>query len=145
MKSQIVIIFVIIIFLSAGKAQQKNSIEGAWDMLSQKVFWGDTTYSMEKDEANHQLKMMCDNHFTFVGQFVSNNDTSNMYGGGTYSLNNNVYTENCDYHAAKWLVGTSRSYEISVHSDTLVLKGPIGGGNHNGIKWSLIETYIRVH
>lgn len=145
MKSQLTLLFVIIIFISAVKAQQRNSIEGAWDMLSQKVFWGDTTYSMKKDDSNHQLKIIYDHHYLFVGQFVSHNDTTNMYGGGTYSLDNNIYTEKSEYHVAKWLIGTSRAYEVSVHNDTLIQKGLIKSGNHNGIKWSLIETYVRVH
>jgi hypothetical protein len=90
------------------------------------------------------MKLICDNHFAFVGRYVSGKDTTDNFGGGTYTLEGKNYTESIKYHVAKSLVGEVIPFEVEVRHDTLIQKGPRKIGNYKDTKWELYEVYVRM-
>lgn len=119
------------------------SIEGNWDLVSVKG-----NYSVEgkpvsmdavKDADNFDMKLIHDGYFMFTGQHVMEGEIAPAYGYGTYTYDNNVYTEKLIYHVAKEFIGTTLSYEMTVEGDTLIQKGPLE--EDSGMQF--VETYLR--
>ncbi len=144
MKNRMAILFVQILILAGCQSPRERLVEGTWRFVSGTSKVSDTT-SSEYDQAQYSgLKMIHDNHFVFVGRFTSGADTVDNYGGGTYTLDGDTYTESVRYHSAKALVEMTVPFEVHVHNDTLVQTGPLNTGAFKNSKWKLREVYVRV-
>jgi hypothetical protein len=121
-------------------SEKKNPLEGTWRLVAGTSKTADTTVDYTQMRYKG-LKMFCDNHFMFVGHSF---DTVDNYGGGSYTLDGNTYTEVVMYHAYRALVGDTISFDVQVNNDTLVQKGPRKIGKYRDAKWELTEVYHRV-
>lgn len=128
--------------------QSKAAFEGNWDLVSTAGIYPDgeggvVNASFKKDTNNNHMKLIHDNYFMFAGQETVDGVASPSYGYGTYTLDDNIYTEHIIYHIAKDAVGTSPSFEMIVDGDTLIQKGPLKTGDYKDVNWEVTETYIR--
>lgn len=94
----------------------------------------DTTVSYS--QANlFGMKMIADNQWAIFGQPLGDSDTLAYYGGGTYTLEGNIYTESIKYNIVKSRIGKLIPFEIEVRNDTLIQKGPPKTAESSGSKW----------
>jgi hypothetical protein len=120
-------------------SEKKDAIEGTWRLVSGTSKFSDTTYDYAK-MGYDGMKMFCDNHFMFVGRVVGNGDTTDNYGGGTFTMEGNISTEVLLYFPVRAMVGDTLSYEVRVSNDTLFQKGPRKIGKYKDSKWELYEV-----
>ncbi|WP_340114753.1 YybH family protein [Maribellus mangrovi] len=124
----------------------ESPIKGAWNLVEIKnINDGAVTNSFPNGNVQmQQVKIWTDGHFSFTGTYAMNNETSNNYGEGTYSLNGNIYTENIDYHVSEPLIGTSIKMHIEVKGNTLTQIYPVDdSGNYDENNYS-IEKYVKL-
>lgn len=124
------------------------SFEGNWELMSVEGTYPDgkggiVTANFTKDSGINQMKLIHDNFFMFSGQQTMDGDATPVYGYGTYTFENNVYTEHVICHVGEDAVGTSPSFEMTVDGDTLIQKGPIKIGDFKDADWEVTETYVR--
>lgn len=124
--------------------EQQLKLEGTWRLVSGTVKTADTTtYDFAKLHYDGIL-MIYENHFAFVGRYVRDGDTLDAYGGGTYTLEGNNYTESMDYHKDKQWIGETIPLVVSVRNDTLIQKGPRKIGKYEDANWELYDVYERI-
>jgi len=129
-------------------AGQILPFEGNWELVSTTGEYPDgnggrVKSSFEKDPDNFHMKLIHDNYFMFAGQETVDGDASASYGYGTYTLEDNVYTEHILFHVGEDAIGTSPSFEMTVDGDTLIQKGPLKIGDFKDVDWGITETYER--
>jgi hypothetical protein len=144
MKQIVVALTLLLSFVLLGCVSQiKSPMEGAWQLVSGTNKWGDTTYDYAK-MGYDGMKIWSDHRFIFVGRLVQNGKTMDNYGGGSFTLAGNNYTEVITYFPLKTMIGDTIPYEIQVNNDTLIQKGPLKIGKYRDTKWELYEVYHRL-
>jgi len=144
MKHMLIALTLLLCIALLGCAREKmNTLEGTWRLVAGTNKFADTTYDYAK-MGYDGIKMWCGNHFVFVGRVVRNGDTTNNYGGGTFTQEGNTYTEVISYFPVRTMVGDTISFEVQVKNDTLIQKGPLKTGKYRDTKWELYEVYERV-
>ena len=133
---------------TAAQSKQTNPFEGNWELLSTTGTYPDdkgglVNASFKKDSKNYHMKLIHNNYFMFTGQEMINGVETPSYGYGTYTFEDNIYTEHIIYHVAKDAIGTSPSFEMTVNGDTLVQKGPLKIGDFKDVNYEFTETYVR--
>jgi hypothetical protein len=124
-------------------AEKKDAIEGTWRMVSGTMKTPDTTFSYS--QANlFGMKMIVGKQWAIFGQPLGDGDTLAYYGGGTYTLEGNIYTESIKYNIMKSRVGRVIAFEVEVRNDTLIQKGPPQMAQYAGSQWELYEVWVRV-
>jgi hypothetical protein len=124
-------------------SEKKNAIEGTWRVVAGTMKTADTTISYS--QANlFGMKMIVDNQWAIFGQPLGDGDTLAYYGGGTYTLEGNIYTESIKYNIVKSRVGRTIPFEVEVRNDTLIQKGPPQTAQYGGSPWELYEVWVRV-
>ena len=124
-------------------SEKKNAIEGTWRVVAGTMKTADTTISYS--QANlFGMKMIVDNHWAIFGQPLGDGDTSAYYGGGTYTLEGNIYTESVKYNIVKSRVGRAIPFEVEVRNDTLIQKGPPKTAEYANSKWEIYEVWVRM-
>ena len=122
---------------------KKNAIEGTWRVIAGTMKTADTTTSYS--QANlFGMKMIVGNQWAIFGQPVGGGDTLAYYGGGTYTLEGNIYAESIKYNILKSRVGRTIAFEVEVRDDTLIQKGPPQAARDAGSSWELYEVWVRV-
>ena len=123
--------------------EEKNKLEGTWRLVSGWQKTADTI--VEYSQADyHGIKMICGGHWAILGRRVHDKDTLDNYGGGTYTLEGNNYTESIEYFVVKSSIGNIVPFEVEVRNDTLIQKGPRKIGEYAGCKWELNEVWVRM-
>ncbi len=105
---------------------------------------GDTTVTWYTKNISF-IKIIKDTHFAFLSHDPNKGkDSSAMYssGGGSYSLNDNQYTEHLEYCSDRQWEGNDFSFTITIHNDTLIQKG-IQKVADAGVGRLNIEKYVR--
>lgn len=144
MRRIVVVLFLLLplILLGCG-GEKKNAIEGTWRIVAGTMKTADTTISYS--EANlFGMKMIVDGQWAIFGQPLGGGDTLAYYGGGTYTLEGNVYTESIKYNILKSRVGRTIPFEVEVRNDSLIQKGPPMSAQSAPRKWELSEVWVRV-
>lgn len=143
MKSIFALLSIVILCLTGCETKQTDPFEGNWELVSVEgtvlVDGNPVSINMEKDKDNFGMKLIHDNYFMFSGQDFVGGASTPHYGYGTYTYENNVYTETVNYHFMKEVIGTTPAYEMTVTGDTLIQKGPLS----NDPDMQIIETYVR--
>jgi hypothetical protein len=126
MKKILALISVIVLFTIGCNKEKPNPIEGAWDM-TYAVKVADDTVSLKYpgDVEGNQMKMWSKEHFVFVGLFRQDTTELDSFGGGTYTLEGNIYKENIEYHVTRSIVGKTNQMYIRVSNDTLYQIWPV--------------------
>jgi hypothetical protein len=147
MKRIYIIVLALTIFMLSCQTKQTNPFEGNWELIHAEGTYGVggemIKINMNKDANNYGMKMIHDNYFMTLGQDIISGVLTANYGYGTYTLKDNIYTENIIYHVDKGSIGKSPSYEMTVKGDTLLQKGPLKIGEFKDINYEFTETYIR--
>ena len=121
----------------------KPPLEGTWEMTS-------ATWTVEGKEVTapsatislSQLKMYSKGHFLFVGHFKeSDKPARDNYGGGTYTLNGEDYTETILYHTLAGAVGSTLHFKLVVKGSTMTLTGPIVAEEQKSFRSQFTEVY----
>lgn len=122
------------------------AIMGAWKMVEVKnVVDGNVAYSYPNGNVDaRQVKIWSRGHFSFVGTFKADNQTSVNYGDGTYSFEGDIYTENIEFHVSEPLIGTSMKMKVVVNENTLTQIYPVDDdGNYDENNYTF-EKYMRL-
>lgn len=126
-------------------AEKHLPITGTWKLISGTLIEkGDTTVTWYTKNISF-IKIINDTHFAFLSHDLNKGkDSSAMYssGGGSYSLENNNYTEHLEYCSDRQWEGNDFSFTISIHNDTLIQKG-IEKVADAGVDRLNIEKYVR--
>jgi|GEM_PF-294816 len=121
-------------------------VKGAWKLMEYKnITDGSVAYSFPGSFEMGQIKIWTDNHFCFSGTYTINNETTDNYGGGTFTLDGgNIYSENIEFHTSKPMIGTSVKMLIEVKGNTLTQTYPVDdSGNFDENNYS-VEKYVRL-
>ncbi len=79
----------------------------------------------------------------FVGRYAMDGKAQDSYGGGTYTLDGQNYTETLRYHTNPGAVGQTLRFKLVVDGDTMTLTGPIGAEGQKALGNQLTEVYTR--
>ena len=105
---------------------------------------GKETASLPGTISGGQLKMYSPGYFVFVGRFKEGDKpASDNYGGGTYTLNGDDYSETIQYHTATGIVGKTLHFKLVIKGNTMTLTGPITPENQKDFGLQLVEVYVR--
>lgn len=132
--------------LNAFVEYQKPKIIGAWNLVSMKyVENGKVAYEYPSENVTGKdMKIWTGSHFSFNGKFKMSNETIENYGGGTYTLNGNIYEETVVYHGSKDLVGQTIKMLLEIKNDTLTQKWPVDADGNIDENNYYIEKYVRL-
>jgi hypothetical protein len=151
MKTIICSLLIILLFAAcnlAGKSENyqgnKNSIEGTWRLVSAMKTEKDSTFSTFNPKTK-MIKIINNSHFSFFNHDLNNGkDSTTVYfaGGGKYTLNDSLYTENLEYFSLREWENNKFDFIVKVQNDTLTQKG-IEKIEKLGIDRIIIEKYVR--
>lgn len=131
--------------VAADTPSTKGPLEGTWEMTSAK--WtenGKEMSSLPGTVSGSQLKMYSKGYFAFVGRFKEGDKpATDSYGGGTYTLNGEDYSETIQYHTVTGLVGRTLHFKLVIKGDTMTLMGPITAEDQKSLGGQLTEVYVR--
>ena len=68
------------------------------------------------------IKIISKKHFVFVNQDTSGEGSSG-FGGGTYSLEGDSYTEHIEFFASPDIIGKSFTFKSEVKGDQWIMSG----------------------
>ncbi len=93
------------------------------------------------------IKIINDTHLAFLQHNFSKGKDSSaavfVAGGGSYSLNDNLYTEHLEYCSAREREGNDFSFQIDIKNDTLIQSG-VEKAESAGVNRINIEKYIKM-
>jgi hypothetical protein len=124
--------------------KSSSELEGAWQLVYAKAVGSDSTASVFKlNYKGSQMKMWSKDHFSFVGQFQQKTAVLDNFGGGTFKLNGDRYTETYLYNAAEDDVELDVMMLLEIKNDTLIQTYPVDeNGKINPAAYN-IEKYVR--
>ncbi len=154
MKTKFGLILIATVFFSCGTEGVKdttkptrNPLAGTWRLITGTLIEkGDTTRTdYTKDKSF--IKIINDTHFAFLQHDLNKGKDSSgaefVAGGGTYSLNESLYTEHLEYCSAREWEGNDFPFTISINGDTLIQRG-IEKVESAGVNRINMEEYIRI-
>lgn len=121
-------------------------IRGTWRLTSATVVTGNDSLFTDYTKGVSMIKIINDSHFAFLRHDIdAPKDSSNHFdaGGGSYTLNGNIYIEHLDFYPNRNWEGNTFNFEVTVSNDTLIQKGreKVAG---EGVDREIIERYVRV-
>jgi len=143
MKKCIFVCFMIALIISSCQQQKSSKIEGAWKLVSIYAVVNDTVQTFPGFWKGAQMKMWSKDHFAFVGEFKSDTISEDSYGGGTYTLKDNLYDETILYHTYKSEVGKTIKMKLEIKNDTLYQTFPLKDDGTLDSSNYHTEKYIR--
>ncbi|WP_159522166.1 hypothetical protein [Sunxiuqinia indica] len=139
------LILLAVVFTLFGFSGSKSKLNGTWKLISQDLVRNGKSNVAILDEANGgQLKTWSDEYFMFVGSSFQGNQLQHSFGGGTYDLKKNVYSEEVQYHSVASFRGREVQQFLEIKGDTLYQIYPFGGIENYDKNNCNIEKYIRV-
>jgi hypothetical protein len=124
-------------------AEKRSPLEGCWELHSNKGIAEGKEYSLPGNVSGSQLKCYSKGHFLFVGQLTFEGAPRANYGGGSYSLKGEDYTETLIYHVASGAVGQTLRFKLVVKGETMTLTGPLDASGQKTLGNSFMEVYAR--
>ena len=118
---------------------------GTWKLITGTLIEkGDTSVTDYTKERSF-IKIINDTHFAFLHHDLNKGKDSAVFvaGGGSYSLNDNTYTEHLEYCSAREWEENDFTFTIAIDNDTLVQSG-IEKIESAGVDRVNIERYVRV-
>jgi hypothetical protein len=144
MKASFLCCLMIAMIIGGCKQEQPSKLEGAWNLVYLKSVAADTVqYKIPGDYTISDFKMWSKDHFSFVGIYKKDTISKNAYGGGTYTLDGNRYTENIIYHVDNTIVGTTAKMIIEIKNDTLYQTWPADANWKIDSSNYRIEKYVK--
>lgn len=124
-----------------------NPLPGTWKLLSGTLIEkGDTTTTDYTKDVSF-IKIINATHFAFLNHDLKKgtDSTKASYssGGGTYTLNDSIYTEHLEYCNARNWEGNDFTFTVTLKGDTLIQQG-IEKIDSEGVNRINIEKYVKV-
>ncbi len=139
------LVFVFLLGCTTSTVEEKNPIEGTWEMISGKLSDPDTTYLFPVTDYDRHIMMNSRTHTLWIRQ-----DTSRQvavgFGGGKYTLEGDKYTELIETFFNPKCIGKWFTSTMEVKGDTLIQSGiwpakQYGIGEHD---MELYEVFKRI-
>lgn len=141
LKSFLLIIATIALF---GFKTEKPKLNGTWKIVSEEIVRNGESTFLIKNDNNKGLKTWSDEYFMFVSSSVSGSQISSTFGGGTYELSGNDYTENIEYHVAPNYRGITLKLNLEIKGDTVIQIYPCDDSFYYDKNNCNIQKYVRV-
>ena len=140
----IAIVFVLVVACSQKPKTPPH--HGAWKLVQAQGIKGDSVRTtFPTIWQGDQIKMWSEDYYIYVGKWKSNNREGDIFGGGTYTLDDKDYTEYIQYEFEKQYVGkVNKGMTLYLENDTLYQTyHPIDtlGNVRNDV--TLLEKYVR--
>ena len=123
-----------------------NPITGTWKLLTGTLIEKGDTTTTDYTKNISFIKILNNTHFSFLQHDLNKGkDSSAVFvaGGGSYTLNDSIYTEHLEYCSAREWEGNEFKFIIAINNDTLVQRG-IEKVESAGINRINIEKYVRL-
>jgi hypothetical protein len=101
------------------------------------------TIKFPNSESDKEIKILGKNHFLYIRQDTTNDDLF-FSGGGTYSFNENEFTETIEFSRWKNDIGHSTTYNCTFNGDFWIMTGPIQKEGEEEYQWQLYEKWKRI-
>ncbi|MDB5205187.1 MAG: hypothetical protein JWR72_262 [Flavisolibacter sp.] len=153
MKIKIALVVITVALISCNN-KTENSLStpaqlpliGTWQLLTAiTIEKGDTTVT-DPTKNSSFIKIINDTHFAFLQHDLNKGkDSLPVYvsGGGSYSLNDSLYTEHLEYCSARKWEGNDFKFTVTIKNDTLIQSG-VEKVESAGINRINIEKYVRI-
>ena len=145
MRSYFLYFLVFSLCFSCVEKTKNQTIVGSWELLSARIYKGDTSYSSV--HANEKLiKIFNTTHFAFLRHDVHKGKDSLpvfVAGGGEYTFDNGVYTEYVEFLNYREWEGKVFEFNATIANDTLTISG-IEKIEELGVDHKIIEVYKRL-
>jgi hypothetical protein len=139
------IIALLFVFCACEK-QSTSSLEGTWQLISATSTEKDSTFSTFNPKMK-MIKIINASHFAFLSHDITGakDSTRAAYtaGGGTYTLKDNLYSENLEYFIDPQWENHKFEFVVKIQNDTLVQKG-VEKLEKLGIDRVIVEKYVRL-
>jgi len=103
---------------------QKSPVTGAWQLISGKTVTPDTVIIAPASVHGDYMKIIGEKHFATIWQDLTI-DPSNLwhagFNGGTYTLEDEVYTESLEYFSEESSIGGTFMAKVEFSGDTMIL------------------------
>jgi hypothetical protein len=135
-----------------GKMEDKVSkpsqipVAGTWKLITGMIIEKGDTVITDYTKNISFIKIINDTHFAFLQHDLNKGkDSAAVFvaGGGSYSLNDSLYTEHLEYCSARDWEGHDFPFTMNIINDTLIQSG-IEKIESAGVNRVNIEKYIRV-
>jgi hypothetical protein len=145
------IIFALIIspLLSCSNNESKQNtalpIKGTWQLITGTIIEKNDTTVTDYTKDLSFIKIINDTHFAFLKhELTKGKGESKAFdaGGGTYTLNDSLYTERLEYYKQKEWEGGEFSFTLTLKNDTLTQTG-IEKVESTGVNRINTEVYVR--
>ncbi|MCX6334759.1 MAG: hypothetical protein NT092_10735 [Bacteroidia bacterium] len=137
-----VFLSLIIALIIGSCSQEKNSpIEGAWKLISGNYTTPDTVENYPLSSNN--MKIIDKKYFSTIWQDTTmdkSNWWSSGFNGGTYTIENGVYTEYLLYFSLPSNIGNKAAFKAEIKNDTLILTYIFKKAGYSNVeKWKRLE------
>ncbi|MEL4307955.1 hypothetical protein [Joostella sp. CR20] len=125
---------------------KENPLVGTWKLVSGTVIQGGDTTITDFTKEQEMIKIINDTHFAFLRHDLNQGkDSTATYfaGGGTYTVKENVYTENLMYFNVREWEGHSFDLTFKIEADTLYTQA-VEEVEALGVSQINIEKFIRL-
>ena len=121
--------------------------QGAWKNVSFQTIGKDSLGNVAT--TNYKVdfvKMWSEKNFSFVGQWSQDTIIKDFYGGGTYTLDGNKYSEHVVYHFSQpgMVIDYNLKGLLELRNDTLVQIAPVDDKGKVIEKSHSLEKYVRL-
>jgi hypothetical protein len=96
------------------------------------------------DHKNNGLKTWSDQYFLFVNTNSEGAQPQSSFGGGTYELSGNKYTEHIEHHVAPNYRGITLRLHLEIKGDTIIQIFPCDASYYYDKNNCVIQKYVRV-
>jgi len=141
--------FVAFTFLYACKGKSVQSedkilnIQGTWKLVSGSIIDKKSGKKSDYPMNFQMIKIINNTHFAFLKRSINPKDSTGFdAGGGSYTLNDDAYTEHLQYYKNKNWEGKTFDFKLSLVNDTLIQTG-VEKVEKEGIDRVIIEKYIK--
>jgi len=142
MKKTYYFLLAILLLLLSCETEKKNPVEGTWELISANWIFADTT-QFPNSEYDREVKIIGGKHFLFIRQDTTKNDLF-FSGGGTYSFDENKYSETLEFTSWVGDIGSTVTYECQFEGDMWIVTGPIKMEGEERPLWQLHEEWKRI-
>jgi len=128
------------------KKQSPISVIGTWKLITGILIEKNDTVVTDYTKNISFIKIINDTHFAFLQHDLNKGkDSAAVFvsGGGSYSINDSLYTEHLEYCSDRIWEGNDFKFTVNIKNDTLVQRG-IEKVENAGINRINIEKYIRI-
>lgn len=125
------------------KVKHKLNIEATWLLVSGTIIDKNSGKASDYPMDFQMIKIINATHFAFLKHRLNPKDTIGFdAGGGSYTFNDDNYTEHLEYYSNKNWEGKTFDFKLRMMNDTLIQTG-VERVEKEGIDRVIVEKYIK--